>query len=145
MAAEWRHSSAVQRRLQSRRGWSGSYGRHEGVGVVGEVVLRQYVDDDGALDTLGEGVLAGVPPLLFEIGGLVPRDVLERVPLLRDREMTVEQAGGGSGELFDENMVLARVHYEISHVLSFAGCTSPPAGTKRTGVAYRALCPEPAP
>jgi hypothetical protein len=34
--------------------------------------------------------------------------------------MAVEQAGGGAGELLDEDIVLARVHYEISHVLSFA-------------------------
>ena len=53
------------------------------------------------------GYCAGVPLLLFEVGGLVPGNVLERVPLLGDGEMTVEQAGGGSCELLDENKVLA--------------------------------------
>ena len=34
--------------------------------------------------------------------------------------MAVEQTGGGAGELLNENTVLAWVHHEISHVLSFA-------------------------
>jgi hypothetical protein len=84
------------------------------------------------LYTLGEGILRGVPFLLFEVGGLVPRHVLEGVPLLRHREMAIEQTGCGSSELLNEDMVLAWVDYETSHVLSFAGCTSPPEGMKLT-------------
>ena len=98
------------------------------MGVVGEVVLSQDVDDDRALHTLREGVLLSVPGLLGEVGGVAPRDVLERVPLLGDREMAVEQAGGGAGELLYEGTILGRVHCETSHVVSFAVMQVYPAG-----------------
>jgi hypothetical protein len=103
-------------------------GRHEGVGVVGEVVLGEDVDDDGALDARREGVLLSVPGLLGKVGGVVPRDVLEGVPLLGGGEMTFEQAGRGAGKFLDESVVFCRVNYESSHVLSFAVKHGYPAG-----------------
>ena len=63
-----------------------------------------------------------------EVGGVVPRDVLEGIPLLGHGQMAVEQSGCRVGELCDDRVVLYGVYYETSHVLSFAVMHGYPAG-----------------
>ena len=68
----------------SRSGWSSGTYASSAVGVVRQVVLGQQVDDEGAAHALGERVGALVPLVPGEVGRVVPRHVLERVPALRD-------------------------------------------------------------
>ena len=75
--------------------------------VIGQVVLCQQVDEQRAADGTGQGRRIGIPLHLdVEVGAPLPGDERVREPLLRRRQVTVEEAGEDRSKLTCQGSVV---------------------------------------
>jgi hypothetical protein len=75
--------------------------------VRGKVVLGEQVDLECRLRDAGEAGLIGRPRLLVEVAALAVGDEVVGEPLLRDRQVSVDELADGGFDLSEEGSLAA--------------------------------------